>query len=91
MPEPIDTILTPVAFAEMRRELTELVAARVRGWACPPERAAAHLEIPETVLAELLAGSSQAFSLDALARLSERARSAPRPSPAYGLPGRCPL
>lgn len=91
MAEPIDEILTPVALAEMRRDLVAEVQTRVARWTCAQEAAAEHLDIPAAVLAEVLAGRSDAFSLDGLARLSERASSAPRPRPGFGLPGRCAL
>lgn len=91
MAEPMDTILTEVALAEMRRELTATLGSRVKAWPCSEEAAASHLEIPVRVLREVLKGDGQAFSLDGLILLAERARSAPRPQPAYGRPSRCQI
>jgi hypothetical protein len=74
MAEPMDTILTEVALAEMRRDLVGLIGTRVRSWSCSDDEAAAHLEIPVRILREVLNGDSQAFSIDGLAALADRAR-----------------
>lgn len=91
MPEPYESLPTPAVFHEIRRELSDSFRARVGAWACAPQEAAAHLEIPEVVLAALMEGRTEAVSLDALAELAARASRRPPRRPAYGLAGRCPI